>query len=384
MHISQGNAMKIVNEMSDIIHQNVNMMNAEGIIIASTDPTRIGQFHAGAKKILIQKLDEICVDYDDEYEGAKKGVNLPIIFQNELVGVIGITGEKNEVAKYGQIIKKMTEILLLNIYIQEQQAFDEKIRTRYLEQWIFGENTDINQAFIDHGNALGIDITLPRRVMIFSTGDIACNDDLAKGQRLIDQIERNIRVTISNGRENLYIRSNLKLICLVRTRSDEHMRQLAQLVRKRVYEGQGVTLAVGIDSPVDGTKFIHRAFSRAEKALRTSLLSPGKEIRFYNDVSVEIFINEISRSTKREYINRIFRGSDSNKLSSWIDLLETFFGTNSSITAAAEKLYMHKNTLQYRLKKLHDETGFDPRVMPDAALFYLAILFYRDEYTSAV
>ena len=49
-----------------------------------------------------------------------------------------------------------------------------------------------------------------------------------------------------------------------------------------------------------------------------------------------------------------------------------------SFSAAAEKLYMHKNTLQYKLKKLEECTGYDVRLPSNSAVFYIAILFFHD------
>lgn len=52
MRLSRTNAEKIVKELNTVIDQSVNMMNEEGIIIASTDQERVGQIHEGARKII--------------------------------------------------------------------------------------------------------------------------------------------------------------------------------------------------------------------------------------------------------------------------------------------------------------------------------------------
>ena len=46
--------------------------------------------------------------------------------------------------------------------------------------------------------------------------------------------------------------------------------------------------------------------------------------------------------------------------------------------AASEKLYIYKNTLQYRLNKIADRTGYNPRSIRHSSLFYIAIYFYRE------
>ena len=48
MHISKNSATQIVNEISRLVKQNINLMDETGYIIASVDKSRIGSFHYGA------------------------------------------------------------------------------------------------------------------------------------------------------------------------------------------------------------------------------------------------------------------------------------------------------------------------------------------------
>ena len=57
MLISHESAMRIVTEVSSVIHHDVNMMDEQGMIIASTDPARLGTFHGGALRLL--KVSEL-------------------------------------------------------------------------------------------------------------------------------------------------------------------------------------------------------------------------------------------------------------------------------------------------------------------------------------
>lgn len=69
MRLSRTNAEKIVKELNTVIDQSVNMMNEEGIIIASTDQERVGQIHEGARKIIEQNLEELVIRPEDVYGG---------------------------------------------------------------------------------------------------------------------------------------------------------------------------------------------------------------------------------------------------------------------------------------------------------------------------
>lgn len=139
MKIEMSTAREIVTQLAETIGQNINIMDTDGIIIASSDPEREGQMHDGARKLIAEGMPLLAVEDDVQYAGARNGVNLPIVFENELVGTIGITGKVSEVLKYGQIIKRMTEILLLDSRIRERTVIEQKARDRFYDEWILGE-----------------------------------------------------------------------------------------------------------------------------------------------------------------------------------------------------------------------------------------------------
>ena len=56
-----------------------------------------------------------------------------------------------------------------------------------------------------------------------------------------------------------------------------------------------------------------------------------------------------------------------------IQYLEVYFRSNCSLKTAAAELYIHKNTLQYRLDRVRDLSGYDPRLFADAADLMLAL-----------
>ncbi|WP_312644937.1 sugar diacid recognition domain-containing protein [Hydrogenoanaerobacterium sp.] len=378
MQISKDNAMKIVTEISGIINQHVNMMDERGIIIASTDPQRVGTFHAGAAQVISGRLEELIIQNDTEFEGTRKGINLPIVFADEVVGVIGITGEREQVVKYGQIIKKMTEILLLDTNAKELKKIDDRIRARFLDEWVYGDAGSINQPFIERGMRLGIDITLPRRVLVASIIELRNYSDNPEGQRLIDNVNKTVRHMMEQTSGGVFMKTAIQLVCLVPDCPDKQMGQLAKRIAEKVHKGFGVRLAIGIDSRSVGYSLIHQSYIKAEKALQACVSSCDKEPRFYNDINIELFMGDIPKATKEEFVRRVFRGCTPEEISSWIPLLQTFFDRNGSIGLTAQHLFMHKNTLQYKLKKLQELTGYDPRSLSNAALFQLAIQFYNE------
>ena len=376
MKFPKRSCMQIVYEIT-IIGEQVNMMDQQGTIIASTDASRIGTFHAGAKRVVDERLECLTIHDDEEYVGAKPGVNLPLRFQNDIIGVIGVTGPESTVGKYGQIIKKMTEILLMDIAVRQEVDVDQRIRTRFLNDWIHAAPPEINRQMVENGRQIGIDITIPRRVMLVSIIHRGAAVTVAL-QRSIDAAEGSVRKHMNALSDAIVFKSGSALVCCLRRDSDESMLSIARSVKDNIERDVSLAVCVGIDDEAESFTFINTAYQHAQKALRTCLRSPGKDVRLYDSINMEIFSGEIPDLTKLEYVRRIFRNCPMEDVGKWIVLLDTYYACEGSITEAAQHLYIHKNTLQYRLKQLYEKTGYDPRSIRFSSLYYNAIHFYRD------
>lgn len=168
MKISRDIARTIVREISNTIHQNVNFMDDTGHIIASTDPVRIGTYHVGAQKIIEERLDYLKINTDEEYNGTKVGINMPVYLKGEIVGVLGISGEWSQIEKYINLIRKTTETLLMNYYLQKREAAVQKERKQYLHNLLYEKIERLPEDFVSSGELLGVDLSIPRRCLCIS------------------------------------------------------------------------------------------------------------------------------------------------------------------------------------------------------------------------
>lgn len=378
MPIDPQSAAAIVREISELLHQPVNMMDERGVILASSDPCRIGTLHAGAVEVIAKGLEELVVDSNEQYAGTLAGINLPIVYNGEIAGVIGLTGPQEEVRLYGQIIKKMTEILLREYDVHEQEQMNNRIRTHFLNEWIFSSPASLDQSFLERGQRLGIDLTLPRRIMLLSVCNLPYYSGSPEGQRILTKIYSHIEAEVKPG---LFFHTSSRMICLIPFCSDAAARELDLRLRERLKNlMENIAVASGISAPPFDTNFrkIHLLYAQAEKALSASLSTPGNRLFFYEELGMELFLAEIPPAAKTEYLRRIFKGCPQNEFSDWIVLLQAYYEENGSVEKAAAKLYLHRNTLQYRLRRLGEITGFDPRLFSNAARYELAIRFYLE------
>jgi carbohydrate diacid regulator len=375
MNISKHIALRIVSDISEIINQHVNMMDNEGIIIASTNRDRIGTYHAGAYKVISEQIEELVISNDKEYEGARKGINLPVVLNGDIVGVIGVTGEYKEVKKYSQIIKRMTEILLLENYSTELLKLDEIIKQHFFDDWLLSNRSFYDQEFVERGRRLGIDVNIPRRILVVEIVDHAKYTDNVKGQRIIDGVNKIVRMIIEEIGSSVFIKISSRMVCLIAEEGDTKMFSTAEKIKINVKKIHNLDVLIGIDS---FDRMVNHSFIKAKKALRAAKKFLNG-ICSYNEITLETFIDEISQESKQEFVRHIFNGYSNEEIKNWMAMLRVYFNTNGSLGRTASEFLIHKNTLQYHLKKLSERTGRDPRKITDAALYYLAYQFYYDE-----
>ena len=103
MDIDPRIAQTIVENIKGIIRYDINFFDAHGKMIASTDATRIGTFHDAAR-LAAERKRTVAVDGDNQFIGARNGINAPVMFGDSVVAVIGITGQRHEVEPFGIMI----------------------------------------------------------------------------------------------------------------------------------------------------------------------------------------------------------------------------------------------------------------------------------------
>lgn len=303
---------------------------------------------------------------------SRPGLNLPITHGGSIVGVIGITGLYGEVVGYGQVVKKMVEILIRENAEQDERRMGQRVLNRFLEDWVIGSGLMQPRILEERGFALGIDIAMPRRVMVASARELEEYASTASGQKLLEQVER--EAASLAGRGSLVLRSGGRQIILVKKCPDRQMEQLAGRIRTAVFKKFNIRMVVGIDGRAED---IHVAYGQANKAWRSAGLAK-KDILAYDSVTLELFTEDLGDGVKAEYIHKLFKKCGYEELCQWMGLLEAYFEAEGSLKAASEKLHVHKNTLTYRLKRLEELTGYDVRLVSQSTVFYMAMLFFRD------
>jgi len=95
------------------------------------------------------------------------------------------------------------------------------------------------------------------------------------------------------------------------------------------------------------------------------------------NIHLERLLSSIPEEQRLRFIEQTASRSDLLLEPEIVTTLETFFAMNCNVSDTAKKLFIHRNTLLYRLDKLKQDTGLDVRLFRDAVLVKLLLLLYK-------
>jgi len=365
MEIAAALAQSIVVSMKEIINQELNFINTDAIIIASTDESRIGEHHSGAKRVLETKTD-LILEYDGQFEGTKKGINIPIYSEQNLVGVIGITGDKEEVEKYGKIIRTMTEILVKDAWIKDV-SFKKRDNYRLFIEELLAPALDLEN-IRTLANLLEINLDISRIVVAGRINNLS-----AERNEQTENVMNLLKVILTNDRQTIYNVNGPDIRILFRDNLPEatlHY-QLNSLIRQAEQQ-YGLQLHIGVGLACDKLTGFRTSYDQAVTALDWAILNSHHMIEHYDKLDLGMILTDISRNKSDEFIRQILGKLDKKELKEYAGILSVYGTNNGSIYKSADALFIHKNTLQYKLNKLHKVTGYNPRELDSYTILSLA------------
>lgn len=159
----------------------------------------------------------------------------------------------------------------------------------------------------------------------------------------------------------------------------EQVAQLSeQLVAYMEKEGlDKVRLAYG--TSVSELREVSRSFKEAKVALEVGrIFSTDSKVVCYTELGIGRLIYQLPIPLCKMFIKEIFdtKKPDAFDLET-LQTIEKFFENNLNVSETSRQLFIHRNTLVYRLDKLQKATGLDLRVFEDAITFKIAMMVVK-------
>ena len=140
-----------------------------------------------------------------------------------------------------------------------------------------------------------------------------------------------------------------------------------------------VHAVIGIGTTVDNLKDLARSFKEAQTALEVGkVFDTEKTIVSYDNLGIARLIYQLPTTLCETYLKEVFKlGSIESLDQETLFTIQRFFENNLNVSETSRKLFVHRNTLVYRLEKIKKITGLDLREFDHAIIFKIALMVNR-------
>lgn len=320
----------------------INVMDQDGIIIASTEFERIGTVHEGARRVLkTGETVKITKKQLPLYPGAKEGCNMPIHMNGKIIGVVGIYGNPEEIQDLAKLLEVYAEKYFELETIIYQRMQENELRYRLMRRLISEHRSERSQiqAHMD-------DLQL-KMMPAFQAAIISPISDDSSNMR--DVLMKLIKDKVLSFKRDLYC-TDEKHIYIIKSNCEQEKNCWEQI--QSIIQNSG-EYKLSLGSCCDNFEQIRGSYLEAYSLDRTSsgrfnnISDPAMRCLYEMDVTVRRH-----ESYFREKYETLKRNMKSDDLEILLTSAECYYEEEHSITRAAAKLFIHKNTLQYRIQRL--------------------------------
>ncbi len=348
-------AQQIVETVKDVCGQDINYIDTDGMVYVSTNPNRVGSFHEIGKRVA-DTGQTIEVKEGENFYGTKPGVNIPIAYKGNIIAVIGISGNPDNVRKFAYLAQRIT-ILLLREQELDRRENDARTRMNYIIRSLTGEEADENGRVEEYLNESKFDVEVNYRLIYIQLDRRYNPNNLGLIESRIETAFRFLETELYT-----YYYPN-EYIAIVRERT---LQGRKQILEKLSEECAGI-LKIAVS---DGHSIYEQKDAYTEARITIKSLRGKVSLLYYSELGLEILCSAAEETLSRAYCEKYLGKLEERDLS----LLKVYYEENMSLTKTSEKLFLHKNTIQYQLDKIYRITGYNPRNFIDGAGFYSAIL----------
>lgn len=375
-------AEKLIEQITRYTDYNVNIMNGDGIIIASRDPDRIGTYHEPAWQILHGKEDIITVDSDSDYPGVSRGINMAIEIDGRREGVVGVTGTPAEIHPIALIIKMSIETMI-RYENQKMRMMRRQTKEERLLEMILTDEAPAPGRLRGLIKELGYRTDVPRAAILCRTGK--------SGRQAVFSLMKSSPLY---RKDDILLFPDEEYILLFKSgiSGPSHGQSPTSLKEYQLLTGEYLQWVIDHLCPKDtvcsfyaGTLQnnplqYHAAYMHC-KWLEKNTDGPGRIVWFYDHIGE--YTAQCIPFRKLQQIYSVYGDAMSEELRTrYLEIAGSLIDSNFNIAAAAKKTYMHKNTFTYQYNRLCEQLGITPRASSPDKWFMTFLYYYLKQSAS--
>ena len=342
----------VIHQMKDAVSRTVGVIDENGMVIACSDTKRIGEMVSGVREELVFTSSALQQNgYTYRFLNTASGKNDCFIFvegedkkAEELAGVLSISlgsiknlyDEKYDKASFIKNVM-LDNILQSDIYIKSKELHFDNEAHRVVFLIKFYSHTDM----------------LPFEIV----------QDMFP--------DRNTDYVINVGEQDIVLLKEVS-----QNEEQEDIEELASSIAETLSTEFYSKVAIGISSVVTGLKDLARAYKEARIALEVGkVFDTEKNIIGYDNLGIGRLIYQLPTTLCEIFLQEVFKKGSLESLDrDTLDTVQRFFEYNLNVSETSRNLFVHRNTLVYRLEKIRKITGLDLRNFDQAITFKVALM----------
>ena len=352
----------IIHQMRDTIDRTIGVVDESSVIIACSELGKIGEV---CEEITPEEMASVDVFQTDEYSFKSFGSRPRPEY------AVFVAGKDPEAPKYVKILAVSPNSI--------KQYYDEK----------YDRSNFIKNVILD--NILPGDIYLKSRELRFNA-DVSRVCMLIKVTSKTDVSAYDVVQNLFPDRQRDFVLSVTETdIVVIRELTGDaghdDVYGVASQIEQAIKNELGVKTVIGIGGTAYHLRELADRYQEAQVAIEVGkVFDTEKTIISYENLGIGRIIYQLPTTLCEMFLSEVFKKNPIETLDE--DTLETinkFFENNLNVSETSRKLYVHRNTLVYRLEKIKKLTGLDLREFDHAIVFKVAMMVkkYLDSQNSA-
>ena len=345
----------VIHQMHDAVDRVIGVIDDCGYVIACSELSHIGQLREKAKEEMAYTTDHLALDGYTYYHigsGAKPEF------------MVFVEGEDKTAEKFASILA----IALSNI----KNLHDEKSDKSSFVKNIIMDNILPSDIYAK-SKELHFDGNEPRAVFLvrfYSRASELLPFDII--QNMFPDKSRDY--VISTGEQDIVVVKGLD-----GEPTTQELEQIAQNISDTVRSEFYCCVGVGIGRIVENIKDLANSYKEAQIAIEVGkVFENEKEIISYENLGIGRLIYQLPTTLCEIFLSEVFKhGSLETLDKETLQTIQVFFENNLNVSETSRKLFVHRNTLVYRLEKIRKLTGLDLRQFDHAITFKVALMVKR-------
>lgn len=382
-------AQTVVEQASSILGLSMSITDAKGTIIGCSHSERIGSHHPVTKEVTKAKRTVIFTEERvANRENVLPGVATPIFFRQRIIGVLGIIGNPYEVKKFVHFLKSHVELMLEETFRTESFYLLMKATEIFVQHVIHFKEWESEEILANYSEMLGFHFDISRCAIIIDLTPLSNSPLRKKKQSFIIpsyDLSQMIQHLFKTSPEDILSPINQQQwLVLKHIKKDDELKQLRQICERAittlddfVKDKHTLTqIAIAYGNRYQGFDGARQSYHQAIRSLKI-----GKEhlkstnIYPADDINIlfHTFIQELDPHIKKSLTEFTDKLSAHPSAASLIDTFILYCEHDLNMSKTARKLYIHRNTLLYRLKQIKEMLGIDIHSFKQCMLLYIAL-----------